>query len=278
MPKGIKNLVQYLDIKNVDAKTFFAVSDIHGSLDALIRSEQKSGFDMFDDNHILIVAGDIIEGADNQEDALIEHLRMLDGKGRLLAVLGNHDYRYMNGRLDKKSLYVNYRDSSDPMTINNDNWAWLKGLPIAIRTPYFNIVHGMWSDNAVYNMTKKDIKSLLNCTPCLIGTEEAKQWPESFLYETLDEYISELKKPTFIGHFYKCLFEKPLSVFQDENGKRIWTEVSGGMERELGKGAYINGNLICLDNHSILTMDLDPFVFTVVRGKVVEVAIHVDTK
>lgn len=265
----MKTLVKEIKILNWEEKTFFAISDLHGDYQALMEIEER-GFNIKNPNHILIVAGDIIEGKAGKENKVIDYLKLIDSKGRLIAVVGNHDYRYMNSRLDKNEcgLKVLYRDGSH-MTIDGDNWLFLKSLPIVVKTNLFNIVHGMWSDEAIVDIqTEANQKELLNNSPALMGTVEMeKNYSKSFCFKTIDDHVKKLKAPTLIGHFYKNTFNKDLDFFQEEDGTRKRVEPENLNIEELNNGAFIKGNLICLDNCVSLTRKTDPFVFKITKTK-----------
>lgn len=69
---------------------YFIISDIHSYYDAMIDSLQKSGYDMNDSNHHLLVLGDLF---DRGPDAckVFEYLYPLTESGQATIILGNHD-------------------------------------------------------------------------------------------------------------------------------------------------------------------------------------------
>lgn len=71
-------------------KTFFIVSDIHAHYDLLLDALLKHDFDIRNKEHILIIAGDVLDRG-NQGDDLILFLELLIKQNRLLGVMGNHD-------------------------------------------------------------------------------------------------------------------------------------------------------------------------------------------
>jgi len=71
-------------------KEYYIVSDLHSRLDLLTKALDSSGFLLENDNHILLIAGDILDRG-LEGDILIRFLEKLIDKGRLLMCLGNHD-------------------------------------------------------------------------------------------------------------------------------------------------------------------------------------------
>ena len=72
------------------ARDLFVVSDIHGHYDELISSLESAGFDENNENHLLIVCGDIFDrGLDSLE--VYKYLRRLSSKNKAIILRGNHD-------------------------------------------------------------------------------------------------------------------------------------------------------------------------------------------
>jgi len=71
-------------------KEYFIVSDIHAHYDMLLDALLKHNFDIRNKEHILIIAGDVLDRG-NQGDDLILFLELLIKQKRLLGVMGNHD-------------------------------------------------------------------------------------------------------------------------------------------------------------------------------------------
>lgn len=268
-------LYKKIKFDNIDDKVFFAISDLHGDYLSFITIEDY-GFEFDNPDHILIVAGDIIEGDKNQENLILDYLMRLDKQNRLIAVLGNHDYRYIGSKYDTDNgLVVPYADGKEPMVINKEEWEFLKSLPIAIKTPYFNVVHGIWSYKAAQRMNEKDIKLLLNASPATIGTisfykKFGKELPRVPIFKSKEKYLESLIKPTIIGHFYKYLISYMIDDFTDENGKV--KKMNNSHMSILNNGAYKNGNLIAIDNCVQETGNVDAFVFKIKKGKILEIS------
>lgn len=79
---------------------YFIVSDIHAQYDMLIKALKDAGFDMGNSDHVLLVAGDVLDRG-SQGDMLIRFLETLIQQDRLLGVLGNHD-RFFIDLIDNK--------------------------------------------------------------------------------------------------------------------------------------------------------------------------------
>ena len=71
-------------------KKYFILSDIHAQYNLLLNALKKSKFDMEDDSHVLIIAGDILDRGE-QGDDVIRFIEKLIIKNRVQAVIGNHD-------------------------------------------------------------------------------------------------------------------------------------------------------------------------------------------
>lgn len=70
--------------------TYFIVSDIHSQYDLMMEALKKACFDMENDSHILIIAGDILDRG-SQGDKTIRFIEKLIINDRVLGVVGNHD-------------------------------------------------------------------------------------------------------------------------------------------------------------------------------------------
>ena len=71
-------------------KKYFCVSDIHSFYTILIKALHKKGFDEHNQDHILIVLGDIFDRG-NESLEVYEFLRSLPKERRIL-IRGNHEY------------------------------------------------------------------------------------------------------------------------------------------------------------------------------------------
>ena len=72
------------------SKKYFITSDVHSFFDELMVALNEKGFDMDNNDHILCICGDLYDrGAKPRE--LFEFVKELQGKGRLIYILGNHE-------------------------------------------------------------------------------------------------------------------------------------------------------------------------------------------
>lgn len=69
---------------------YFVISDIHSYYDEMIQSLQKSGFNSNNQNHHLLVLGDLFDRGPKSNEVLL-YLHTLHMSGKCTIVLGNHD-------------------------------------------------------------------------------------------------------------------------------------------------------------------------------------------
>lgn len=69
---------------------YFCVSDIHSHYDELIKALKEAKFDEKNENHLLIVLGDLFDRG-NQTVEVLEFLYDLYEKNKALFIMGNHD-------------------------------------------------------------------------------------------------------------------------------------------------------------------------------------------
>ena len=82
-------------------KKIFAISDVHGNYDVLIKSLNEAGFDEDDESHLLLVLGDHFDRGD-QSLQVYEYLKKLTDKDKAITIMGNHDFmliNYLNGNV-----------------------------------------------------------------------------------------------------------------------------------------------------------------------------------
>ncbi|WP_025724586.1 metallophosphoesterase [Acholeplasma granularum] len=71
-------------------KKYFVFSDIHGNLKPLVEALDEAGFNMDDDNHILLSLGDHFDrGTQNLQ--VLAYLMHFDKLNRIIMIRGNHD-------------------------------------------------------------------------------------------------------------------------------------------------------------------------------------------
>lgn len=84
-------------------KRYFIVSDIHSQYDLLLVALVDADFDVENPDHILVIAGDILDRG-TQGDSTIRFLELMIKKERLFGVLGNHD-KYLKDILIQTATY-----------------------------------------------------------------------------------------------------------------------------------------------------------------------------
>lgn len=152
-------------------KEYFILSDIHAQYDLLIEAIENSEFDLENNNHILIIAVDVLDRGTQGND-VIRFLERLIIQKRVLGVLGNHDVFLLgvinhtfdrinvqwncdkNGFVETLKLGVegNHTIPIERETIiqigTNLNkkypvfLEWLSTLPLYLEFPHHVIVHG----------------------------------------------------------------------------------------------------------------------------------------
>ena len=83
-------------------KKIFAVSDIHGDYEALIKGLEEAGFDKNNPDHLLVSLGDAFDRG-GCSLAVYEYLRKLSDKGKAIVLKGNHTSLF-TGYLDGTSI------------------------------------------------------------------------------------------------------------------------------------------------------------------------------
>ena len=69
---------------------YFCVSDIHSYYDALIAALTSKGFDIYNDEHILIICGDAFDRGDDTIE-VFKFIKYLNSRNRLIYIKGNHE-------------------------------------------------------------------------------------------------------------------------------------------------------------------------------------------
>lgn len=69
---------------------YFVVSDIHGHFDKLIKGLDRVGFDVNNDNHTLVVCGDMFDRG-TQSKEIYQYLKELNDKEKAIVIKGNHE-------------------------------------------------------------------------------------------------------------------------------------------------------------------------------------------
>lgn len=71
-------------------KKYFAVSDVHSAYTPFINALTKAGFDKDNNNHILIICGDLFDRLD-ETVKVFAFVKELHKQGRLIYIKGNHE-------------------------------------------------------------------------------------------------------------------------------------------------------------------------------------------
>lgn len=76
-------------------KKVFVISDIHGFYTELRDCLDKAGYDENNDNHVLVVLGDLFDRG--RESTLVyEYLKRLSDEGKAMVLKGNHDQMFID--------------------------------------------------------------------------------------------------------------------------------------------------------------------------------------
>ena len=183
----------------------FGMSDIHGIHPRFMKSAlKKQGFDIKNPNHLVVIAGDIIDGFGNEQD-IVNYLRELHKAGRLLAVRGNHDFG--------PSIQVNYQHRNK-LSVHKyksiADYNWLKSFPYQLETKFFNMAHGIWLPyDMLYRKDDHEFMSIWGSPILLAEERDDWWWVSDLMVETVKtrykssimEYVRTLNKDTYIGHF-----------------------------------------------------------------------------
>ena len=89
-------------------KKYFIFSDIHGNLKALSKALEENGFELDNENHILISLGDNFDRG-NENLMVLMFLKHFSDLDRLLMIRGNHDDFLLNFLLGKDNGIFNVR-------------------------------------------------------------------------------------------------------------------------------------------------------------------------
>jgi hypothetical protein len=114
----------------------FLVGDIHGCFEEFMDLLEHAGFSL--SRHKLYLVGDLI----NKGPKSLQTLTWVRDN-QIPSVIGNHELRFLEGIIQKKSLSPQMKELADQMGSELENWlAWIDNLPKYIETNEFFIVHG----------------------------------------------------------------------------------------------------------------------------------------
>ncbi len=145
---------------------YFIISDIHGHYNEMMAALKKSKYDSNDNQHHLIVIGDMFDRGEQSKEVL-EYLYNLSEEGKASIILGNHE-TFLIELLDGNflSAYFNIKHNGTLKTLvslldedlkpnvelyrvkkNIENKypylkSWLKSLPLYLEIGNYIFVHG----------------------------------------------------------------------------------------------------------------------------------------
>jgi serine/threonine protein phosphatase 1 len=163
-------------------KTIFAISDIHGHYDEMIKTLNEVGYNEGNENHLLVVLGDCFDRGRQSLD-IYKYLKRLTDEKKAVVIVGNHDImleEYLNGVSIRPFNYIHngtnetlgdflhqtcpfemwcvFNNIDNPTMENFATWLesarkeindeypellpWLKSLPYYYETKYHIFTHG----------------------------------------------------------------------------------------------------------------------------------------
>lgn len=187
---------------------YFVVSDIHGHYDELINALEKSEFDLENEEHKLIVAGDMFDRG-SQSKEVLEFLYNLYQKNKAIILKGNHEiFLEIFFKGNKRNVNFNIKYNGFNATLNsfipnydeltfkerldyvNTNYPylrdWINNLPFYFETDNFVITH------AGLDFSNGDFKD---------GNFQEAVWidpVELFTHNLIKEY--DFNKIVIVGH------------------------------------------------------------------------------
>ena len=192
---------------------YFVISDVHSFYDEMINSLTTSGFELNNDEHILIVCGDVFDRG-NQTLEVYQFLNSLP-KNRLILIRGNHEALYLT-LLDKK-----YPQSHDFSNGTVNTFCQIAGYELDtaydLRNGYHYSCGTYWDREYIepecqdkWNDIKKKVKNS-EVTKWL----KSKQWIN---YYELDKYV-------FVHSFIPLKFNKENGMGEEYCIYYGWTQM-----------------------------------------------------
>lgn len=144
---------------------YFIISDIHGYYDVMISSLQKAGFDNHNEDHQLIVCGDMFDRG-KQSKEVFEYLFKLHTEKKATIIIGNHDIfllDFLKGEFKRTMFDVKHNGHNETIksfsgvaltgdnlkevqTLINEKYPqlkdWLESLPLFYELENYIFVHG----------------------------------------------------------------------------------------------------------------------------------------
>lgn len=88
-------------------KKIFAISDVHGHYKEMINALNESGYDENNDNHLLVVCGDIFDRG-TESLSIYKYLKKLTNKNKAIVIKGNHETMFIDYLSGKSVSPFNY--------------------------------------------------------------------------------------------------------------------------------------------------------------------------
>ncbi len=113
------------------------ISDVHGNLIALEEVLKR-----LNRCEVIYCAGDVV-GYYPFPNEVIEIFK----EHEIKSVMGNHDYAVVTGDFFGFNVYARIAGEWTRKNLKDENLEWLTNLPLRIETDWFNVYHGMPSDD-----------------------------------------------------------------------------------------------------------------------------------
>ncbi len=193
-------------------KKYFVFSDVHGFYDELIRDLTSAGFDMDNENHILISCGDNFDRGPKS----FEMYKFLSEfpKERKILIRGNHEYLLYDLALRKETISID--------SVNGTANTWvdfqIKLKDIEIKE-VVEFIEGM---NDYFEL--EDYLFVHGFIPCIDYTNATElEWKKAAWIDStkLMRNLPELNKTIVIGHKATSYFHPYNDMFiQAKRGKK----------------------------------------------------------
>ncbi|RLI85564.1 MAG: metallophosphoesterase [Archaeoglobales archaeon] len=113
------------------------ISDVHGNLIAL-----EEVLSCLNQCEVIYCAGDVV-GYYPFPNEVIEIFR----ENEIRSVMGNHDYAVVTGDFFGFNIFATVAGQWTRKNLKEENMEWLMNLPLKIETDWFNVYHGMPSED-----------------------------------------------------------------------------------------------------------------------------------
>ena len=218
-------------------KTYFVCSDIHGYFNEWMSSLKDAGFDISNNDHILIVLGDIFDRG-GQPKKIYEFLKSFPQK-RLILIRGNHEYLLLD------LVRRGYPLQHDEMNGTYQTLIDLYKDPFEVRKEFWRENKDKYSRKELYaisfNVYQQAIKDLYTNDTIkeIVRWIKSKKWKDYYefgpyifvhafipLKDRVDPYLDQN------GRYY--------DLWREEKDKKMWEDSTWGCPYKL----YLNG---CFD-------------------------------